>query len=72
MKKVIAAAVVQLLQFDSLQEMYVYIGNLQVRKIRYECHWHRELEDRKILLCISKAYNNTEMIKKEDMDERSS
>ena len=68
MKKVIAAAIVQLLQFDSLPEMYLYIGKLQATKIRHECHWNRETEDGKILLCISKAYNDTALIKKEDIE----
>lgn len=68
MKKVIAAAIVELLLFDSLREMYVYIGKLQERKIQYECHWHRETEDGKILLCLSKAYNQSRLIRKEDVE----
>lgn len=68
MKKVIAAAIVELLLFDSLPEMYAYIGKLRARPKEHECHWHRETDDGKILLCISKAYNQNRLIKKEDVE----
>ena len=68
MKKVIAAAIVELLLFDTMEEMYIYIGKLRARPIEHECHWHRETEEGKILLCISKAYNQNQLIRKKDIN----
>lgn len=68
MKKVIAAAIVELLLFDTLDEMYIYIGKLRAIPREHECHWHRETDDGKILLCISKAYNQSRLIRKEDTE----
>lgn len=68
MKKVIAASIVELLLFDKLPEMYTYVGKLRERQIEHECHWHRETDDGKILLCISKAYNKSQLIRKEDTE----
>ena len=68
MKKVIAAAIVELLLFDTLPEMYIYIGKLRAKQIEHKIHWNRETEDGKITLCISKTYNKSRLIRKEDLE----
>jgi len=61
-KKVIAAGIKQLLEFDCEREMYCYIGNLRARKIQQRICDHMKMEDGKIRLIIIKAYNSSTLI----------
>lgn len=62
MKKVIAASIEQLIEFDSIQEMTNYINKLNDRKIPHRCIKHDELENGKVRLHIKKQYNNNDLI----------
>ena len=62
MKKVLAACLKEVIQFDSVKEMYVYIGKLRERKIPHTCISHTETADGKVVLTINKAYNNVPLI----------
>ena len=62
MKKILAAGIKQIVQSDSLKEMYVYIGKLRKQKINHKCISHVEQDDGKVLLTIIKAYNDSPLI----------
>jgi len=62
MKKILAAGIKQNIQFDSLKEMYCYIGKLQARKMPHKCISHVEQDDGKVVLTIIKAYNDSPLI----------
>lgn len=62
MKKILAAGIKQNIQFDSLKEMYSYIGKLRDRKIDHKCLSHVEQDDGKVVLTIIKAYNDSPLI----------
>lgn len=62
MKKILAAGIKQNIQFDSLKEMYSYIGKLRDRKIDHKCLSHVEQGDGKVVLTIIKAYNDSPLI----------
>ena len=70
MKKVIAAAIVRVLEFDSIQEMYVYIGKLCERKQIYKVISHQEQKDGKIWLRIATSYNSSPLIEEVGIDWR--
>lgn len=62
MKKVIAAGIKQVLEFDSIEEMYRYIGQLRHRMIKHRCLHHEAYEDGRVRLWIIKAYNDNTLI----------
>lgn len=62
MKKVIAASIEQLIEFDNIKEMRIYIGKLRDRNIPHRCIKHDELSDGKVRLHIKKQYNNNALI----------
>lgn len=62
MKKILAAGIKQQIQFDSLKEMYCYIGKLRDQKINHKCISHIEQNDGKVVLTIIKNYNNSPLI----------
>ena len=62
MKRIIAAGIKQILEFDSREEMYVYIGNLRARGIKHRCLDNQDQPDGKVRLIIIKAYNSTPLI----------
>ncbi len=62
MKKILSAGIKQNIQFDSLKEMYLYIGKLLDRKIDHKCISHVERDDGKVVLTIIKAYNDSPLI----------
>jgi hypothetical protein len=62
MKKILSAGIKQSIQFDSLKEMYTYIGKLRDRKIDHKCISHEERADGTVVLTIIKAYNGSPLI----------
>jgi len=62
MKKVIGAAFVRLLEFDSLEEVDHYLKQLNEKHKRYEIENRCKLENGKFRLLIREQYNNNEMI----------
>lgn len=70
MKKILAAGIVRVLEFDSIKEMYLYIGNLRHKKIRHKVNYQEDLEDGRVLLNITTAYNNTALIEKISLIEK--
>lgn len=62
MKKIIAAGIKQILEFDNIKEMYVYIGKLRARGVNHQCLGHAEMSDGKVRLSIIKPYNNSPLI----------
>lgn len=62
MKKVIAAAIIRVLEFDNIREMYVYIGKLRERGQIHKVIYHHEQKDGKIWLRIATSYNNSPLI----------
>lgn len=67
MKKVIAAAIVRVLEFDSLKEMYIYIGKLRDREQIYKVINHEEYQDGKVWLRIATSYNNSPLIEEVEL-----
>ena len=61
MKKVIAACVYQILQFDSERELERYLDQLRWKKQQFEVIWKKTLDDGKIQIRIKKQYNNNEL-----------
>lgn len=62
MKKIITACIKQLVELDSQREMYLYLGNLQKRKIAYRVLDRMETPEGKIRLIICKAYNGSPLM----------
>ena len=62
MRRIIAAGIKQILEFDSRTEMSVYIGNLRTRGINHRCLDNQDQPDDRVRLIIIKAYNSTPLI----------
>lgn len=63
MKKILEAGIIERIQFDSLKEMYCYIGKLRSREIDHKCISHTEHADGKVDLTIIKQYNTSPLFK---------
>lgn len=62
MKRVIKAGIKHLLEFDSMKEMYVYIGKLRTRGTEHKCLDHMQMPDGKVRLLIITSYNANPLI----------
>lgn len=62
MKKIIAAGIVRILEFDRPTAAQAYIANLESKKIRYRVGWQEELPGGKIRMNIVTAYNSSDLI----------
>ena len=58
MKKVIAACIDQILEFDSKDEVEKFLGNLEQKKQLYTVMWENNIKDGKIQIRIRRQYNN--------------
>ena len=66
MKQILCAEIRQVLEFDSIKEMYLYLGKLQKNHVRYKCEDHLQLDNGHVRLYIVKGYNNSPMFFEED------
>lgn len=62
MKTIRAACIKRIIELDSIQEMYRYIGKLRKKKIPHYCIEYKVREDGSVLLEINTAYNNSPLI----------
>lgn len=62
MKRIIAAGIKRLLEFDTEKEMYAYIGKLRARKVPHKCLDHMKMPDGKIRLMIITNYNDSVLL----------
>ena len=62
MKKVIKAGIKRLLEFDSMKEMYAYIGKLRAQGTEHKCLDHMQMQDGKVRLLIITSYNASPLI----------
>lgn len=58
MKKVIAACIDQILQFDSEHEIDAYIEDLKKKKQHFRLVWKNNLPNGTVQIRIKKQYNN--------------
>lgn len=58
MKKVIAACIDQILEFDSKDEVEKFLGDLEKKKQLYTVMWENNLKYGKIQIRIRRQYNN--------------
>lgn len=58
MKKVIAACIDQILEFDSKNEVEKFLGNLEQKKQLYTVMWENNIKDGKVQIRIRRQYNN--------------
>lgn len=64
MKKILAARIVRVLEFDQDYEADDYLLDLAWKKIRFQINYKEELEDGRILLNITTAYNSSPLIER--------
>ena len=62
MKKVIAAHVDQILEFDSETEITKFLEGLEFKKQHYQIVWKNILGNRKIQIRIKKQYNKNDFV----------
>lgn len=62
MKRIIAAGIKRLIEFDNIKEMYAYIGKLRDAGTEHRCLDHKEMPDGKVRLLIITAYNVSPLI----------
>lgn len=65
MKKVIAACIDQVLQFDSEQEVDRFIEQLKQKKQQFKIVWKNTLDDGNVQVRIKKQYNNNDFMEDE-------
>lgn len=58
MKKVIAACIDQILEFDSKQEVEKFLGDLEKKKQLYTVMWENSIKGEKVQIRIRRQYNN--------------
>ena len=58
MKKVIAACIDQILQFDSQREVDRFLNDLTEKKQVHSVIWQNIMEDKKVRIRIKRQYNN--------------
>lgn len=64
MKKIIAAGIVRVLEFDRADAAETYLVDLAWKQIKYQVNWREDLEDGRVLMNITTAYNNNALIEK--------
>lgn len=72
MKKVVSAAIYQVIQFDNEQEFENYILKLQQNHQEFILESKIKLSDDKIVIKIMKQYNNNKFIERGDKCESKS
>lgn len=72
MKKVVSAAIYQIIQFDDEQEFENYILKLQQNHQEFILESKIKLSDDKIVIKIMKQYNNNKFIERGDKCESQS
>ena len=65
MKKVIATAIVRVLEFDNAAEVQGYLESLQLRKKIYKVINQEQQKEGKIWLRIATSYNSSPLIEEE-------
>ena len=70
MKKVIAACIDQILQFDSKEELERFLKGLECKKQLYTVVWENNLNDGIVQIRIRRQYNNHFMKEGEGLDEQ--
>lgn len=65
MKKVIAAAIVRVLEFDNAAEAQSYLESLQLRQKIYKAINQKQQKDGKVWLRIATNYNSSPLIEEE-------
>lgn len=58
MKKIISACIDQVIQFDTEQEIDLFLEHLKNRKQRFTVVWKNELKDGTVQIRIRRQYNN--------------
>jgi len=64
MKKIIAAGIVRVLEFDRADAAETYLVDLAWKQIKYQVNWREDLEDGRILMNSTTAYNNNALIER--------
>ena len=64
MKRIIAAGIVRVLEFDRADAAEAYLVDLAWKKIRYQVNYREDLEDGRVLMNITTAYNNSALIER--------
>ena len=64
MNKIIAAGIVRVLEFDRKDEADIYLYYLDHKKIRYKINFQEQLNDGRVILNITTAYNNNALIER--------
>lgn len=58
MKKIISACIDQVIQFDSEQEVDLFLGHLKNRKQKFTVVWKNDLNNGTVQVRIRRQYNN--------------
>lgn len=62
MKKIIAAGIVRVLEFDSTDEAENYLLNLAWKGIRYKVNYREDLADGRVIMNVTTGYNDCALI----------
>ena len=68
MKKVVAACIDQILQFDSQREVDRFLASLTEKKQIHSVVWMNTMDDKRVQMRIKRQYNSNTMLEMEGGD----